>query len=40
MKKKQKKPHAIWEWLIKPYAMNMVEFVYGKEQKRNFRKII
>ena len=35
---KEKKPHAIWEWLIKPYAINMVKLVCGREQKKKLWK--
>ena len=36
---KKKKPHTIGERLMKPCAMDMVEFVCGKEQKKKIKKI-
>jgi len=31
---KDKKTNGIGEWLVKPYARNIVEMICGKEQKK------
>uniref|UniRef100_A0A7M4E8X6 DUF4371 domain-containing protein n=1 Tax=Crocodylus porosus TaxID=8502 RepID=A0A7M4E8X6_CROPO len=36
---KQKKPHAIGETLVKPYALEMVELVWGREQRKKLEAV-